>query len=109
MHKNIINHPYLVALSCVGIMVLAFVIQYHKLPPQVPLFFSLPQGDGQIADLWMLIIFPILVLLLTGLHGIYTKTLLKSYPFLQEIIEYISPISSIVLTLIYLKIVFLIT
>jgi hypothetical protein len=48
---------YLISLV---IMIAVFVLKFRTLPPQIPLFYSLPDSDNQIVDTWYIFILPIL-------------------------------------------------
>ncbi|MCX7996320.1 MAG: hypothetical protein N2691_01010 [Patescibacteria group bacterium] len=54
--------PLLYALIAVNlIMALVTGLTYQTLPPQVPLFYTRPWGEEQLADIWMLALVPFLL------------------------------------------------
>ena len=36
------------------LMIAAFILKFSRLPPQVPLYYSQPWGESQLADSWMI-------------------------------------------------------
>lgn len=43
------------------IMGIAFGVGFFRLPPQIPIYYSRPWGEDQLADLWFIVIIPILM------------------------------------------------
>ena len=103
------HNPLVVAIVSISIMVAFFLIFYKDLPPQVPLFFSLKEGDTQIGDLWMMIIFPVLTLLFLSFHELLSRTLFRDDMFIKTLLRYSSIVSSILFCLICIKIILLIS
>ncbi|MDD3532305.1 MAG: hypothetical protein PHR64_00545 [Candidatus Shapirobacteria bacterium] len=59
-----------IALGLILIMLGLFFIFYQKLPPQVPLFYSRPWGEAQLASPWFLLALPLLSLFVVALNFI---------------------------------------
>ncbi len=91
------------------IMILAFLLQYGKLPPQIPLFYSRPWGEDQLADVWMIFLLPVIMNMFYVLnHFLYSKyfnpnNFIKKVMFYSDIFIIVSIIG------IFLKILFLIS
>lgn len=83
--------------------------KFKRLPPQIPLFYSRPEGDQQIADFFWLFLPPFLVLLLVVINNFIGKTFFKDNLFIDKLISYVNLIVIILLTFIFLRIIFLIT
>lgn len=58
LNKNwVINICTKLSLLLVAVQVIAIVISWKKLPPMVPLWYSLPWGDGQLASpIWLTVL-----------------------------------------------------
>ncbi len=56
---------------------------YLFLPPLVPLFYSLPTGDEQLANKWLLFLLPLIMLVLTFIAALIDKKM----EFADEIIS----------------------
>ncbi len=87
------------------LMVGAFIFTYQHLPPQVPIFYSHVWGEDQLADLWMLVIFPVFLNGLYVLNRILQKKIFPDNRLIISIIKYLNLFLIISLPLIFLKIV----
>lgn len=91
------------------IMVLAFLLQYDKLPPQVPLFYSRLWGEDQLADVWMIFLLPFILNTFYVLnHFLYSKYF-NPNNFIKKIMFYVDIFIIVSVTGIFLKILFLIS
>lgn len=91
------------------VMAAAFAWAYRTLPEQIPIFYSKPWGESQIADVWYIFLLPII------LHGAYfvnssfAHRYLKEEETLVKLVEYTNLFFIIGFTGVYLKILFLVS
>jgi len=91
------------------LMVGLFVLKINSLPPQIPLFYSKLIGESQLADLWMIIILPIILDLFFYLNNyIYTR-FFSGNEFVKKVINYLNLFLIITITLIFVRIIFFIS
>ena len=91
------------------LMVAAFGIQFTKLPPQIPLFYSQLWGESQLADLWYIALIPIFLHVLVFLNSYIYRRFFWQDHTVKNIIKYMNFIVIGSFTAIFLKIVFLIS
>lgn len=90
-------------------MVLVFIARWKTLPPQIPLFYSRPQGEQQLADTWMIFLIPILLDFIYFLNNyLYQKFFFDNF-LVKKIFDFLTVFLSIGFTLIFIKIIFLIS
>ena len=75
------------------------------LPPRLPLFYSLPWGDGQLATHQQFLIIPASISLITLLNLIISWQLHPSQSFFKKALLLSSIIVSFILTITFIKIV----
>lgn len=100
---------YTVLLGIVSALVLTLtlVISLPFLPSQLPLFYSLPWGTQQLSTHSQLFILPSLILLLTLLNLMISKSLHSVQKLLKQILAYSTLLISFLLLLTALKILFI--
>lgn len=57
----------------IAIMIGLFVLSYQHLPPETPLFYSLPESDNQIAPMWLILLLPVIETFLVMVNSIVKK------------------------------------
>lgn len=77
------------------------------LPPKLPLFYSLAWGDAQLANHQQLLIIPGLISLVALFNLIISWQLHNSQAFFKKTLIFISLLVSLILTITFLKIVFI--
>jgi len=100
--------PILYIASCV-IMLLLLAVGYVRLPPQIPLFYSLPNGTDQVVDTWLIILVPIVSLLCIILNTLITTRLIERSDFIDNIVRIVNITGIIMTTYIFIKIIHLVT
>jgi len=83
--------------------------KFNSLPPQVPLYYSLPWGGSQLAQASLLFIFPTISLILLLINHIFAISLIKTSLLLSRILLAISLIFSFLSLVDIFHIVYLIT
>jgi len=91
------------------VMVITFFFKLSKLPPEIPLFYSRAAGDAQIADWWMIFLLPLLMNLLFYANTFVYKRFFLGNEFVEKVIYYFKLLLISAFTLIFVKIIFLVT
>lgn len=91
------------------VILLIFLFKFNNLPPQIPLFYSKPPGEDRLVDAWFIIVLPVMMNLLFLLNKYFFLHYFKEDGFIQKIIYYLNLFLIISFTLIFAKIIFLIT
>lgn len=100
-----INFWLLVALIIAFSMVAFVLISAKFLPPKLPLFYSLPWGEKQLANKQQLLIIPALIFLVTLCNLIFSWQLHPQQVFFKKILLFSSMLISLILTITFLKII----
>jgi len=95
-------------LSANFLMILAFLFKFNHLPPQIPLFYSKPTGESQLAEWWFIFVLPLILDCLYLLNFLIYKKFFFENQFVNFFIYYFKLFLIIVFTVIFLKIIFLI-
>lgn len=90
-------------------MILAVLFKFTSLPPQIPLFYSRPDGEAQLGEWWFIFLIPLLMNLLYILNVYLQKKFFSDNAFVIRFLYYFKLFVVIVLTIIFLKIIFLVT
>ena len=96
-------------LSANILMALSVVFKFSTLPPQIPLFYSLPQGEFQLTELWFIILLPVLMNGFFLLNTLVYQTFFEGNEFVATFSFYFKIFIILSFTTIFLKIIFLIT
>jgi len=91
------------------VSLLIIILKWKKLPPEVPLFYSLPWGEEQLADPLQLLILPFSSLVAFTLNFFLASIFLEKEPWLCRILILTSTVFSFLSMLTLIKIIFLIT
>ena len=96
-------------LSANLLMIATFILKFKTLPPQIPLYFSKLWGEGQLADLWMIFIIPIFMNILFFSNQYIFNRFYSENTFIKNIFYYLNLFLIIAFTLIFVKIIFIIS
>lgn len=99
----------LMLLSANILMFLTFLFKSGTLPPQIPLFYSRPQGEFQLTEWWYIFLIPVLMNGLFFLNTFLYAKFFEGNDFVKIFIRYFKIFLIVSFSLIYLKIIFLIT
>ncbi len=102
-HSWVTTVPILLALF----ITLFIAIFANFLPPKIPLFYSLPWGDSQLGSKEQLLILPAIIVLITLSNLIISWQLHPSQFFFKKILIFSSMLISLILTITFIKIVFI--
>jgi hypothetical protein len=91
------------------LMVGIFAIDYGNFPPQIPLFYSKPWGEDQLAEVWMIFLLPVLLDIFVIGNYFIVKKIFSGDPYVKKLLSYVNIFLVVVVFLIYLKIFLLIS
>jgi hypothetical protein len=80
-----IKKPFWVGIAIILIAVAAIAVFWSKLPPQIPLFFSKPRGETQLAPTYMIFIPLGISLILLFINSIFSQAL-NNFSLLRQMI-----------------------
>lgn len=93
--------PLLISILMVGLI----LILSRSLPPRLPLFYSLPWGENELAQNLQLLIIPAIIALVTLSNLIISWQLHSSQAFFKKILLFSSILVSLILSITFFKIV----
>ncbi len=105
--KFIKNVPFVYGIS-VLIMACVLFITYRSLPPEVPLFYSLPLASSQVVDVWYLALLPIISLILILFNLLILKRFALNEPLGISILYVANMFIIVMTTYIFVRIIFLV-
>ncbi len=91
------------------LMAAVFLLRFSYLPPQVPLFYSMPWGEQQLADSWTILLLPLFLNLLFLFNNFICRRYFLGNSLVQKIFNVLNILLSVSLTLIFVRIILLIT
>lgn len=91
------------------VMIGVLLLRFNHLPPQIPLYFSKPWGEDQLVDNWMIFLLPVLLDILYFANVSLVKRYFKENELVKKIIQYLNVFLMIAFTLIFIKIISLVT
>lgn len=106
IHRIRVFYPLIAANILMGVFL---ALKFSILPPQIPLFYSRPTGDGQLADTWMILILPILMNILLFLNLFFYRRYFEGNQLVQRIFQYLNLFLVVGFTLIFIKIILVVT
>jgi len=91
------------------VMAALFAWKYQYFPEQIPLFYSRPWGEAQIVDYWYIALLPVLMHVFYLINGILSKRFFGNQKIPQKIFTISTFISIGLFSLIFIRIVLLVT
>lgn len=91
------------------IMAGTFALRYASFPPQIPLFYSHQAGEEQLGEWWMIFLLPFFLNVFVLLNKLIYKKFFSKNTFVSKIIYYLNLFLIFAITLIFLKIVLLVS
>jgi len=92
-----------------ALMIATFLLRFARLPPQTPLFYSRLWGEDQLADTWLIFLLPVFLNLLFFLNNYLFQKFFSDNEFIKKIFYYLNLFLIFSFTLIFIKIIFLIS
>lgn len=87
------------------LMTIFIIISTKLLPPKLPLFYSLPWGEKQLANHSTVLIIPAIITLVTLSNLIISWQLHPQQAFFKNILLFSTMLISLILTITFLKVV----
>lgn len=94
---------------CNFLSLLVLLLKWNSLPPQLPLFYSLPWGEAQLGSPSQLLILPTASLFIFGLNSLFASSFLDKEPLISKMLLWIAFLNSLLATITLIKIIFLIS
>jgi len=91
------------------LMVATFLLKFKTMPPQIPLFYSQLWGESQLADSWVIFILPIFLNLLFFINKYIFNKFYAENIFIKNIFYYLNVFLIIGFTLIFIKIIVIVS
>lgn len=91
------------------IMIATLAWRFPLLPPQIPLFYSEIWGENQLVDLWMIAVIPFLLHVFFFANSFIYQRFFWQNHTIKHIMNTVNYVLTIIFTIIFLKIIFLIT
>lgn len=92
-----------------ALIIVTFLLRFSRLPPQSPLFYSRPWGEDQLVDTWLIFLLPIFLNLLFFLNNYLLKKIYSNNDLIKNIFYYLNLFLILSFTLIFIKIIFLVS
>lgn len=92
-----------------ALMIVTFILKYSRLPPQIPLFYSQLWGESQLADLWVIFALPVFMNILFFINQYIFNRFYSENVFIKNIFYYLNLFLIIGFTLIFIKIIFIVS
>ena len=102
----VLKNFFIYSLSINVLAIASVLIGRSFLPPQVPLYYGLPEGEGQLSDSLGLVIPGTVSLLILTVNFILIKMLKEDY--LKKILATVSLVASVFAIITTIKIIFLV-
>lgn len=91
------------------LMGITFTLKLNTLPPQIPLFYSRPWGESQLADTWMIFLIPLVLNLLYMTNGYLYKKIFFGNDLIKRIFSYLNLLLIVGFTFIFVRIILLVS
>lgn len=97
------------ALPAAAILIFTFSILFflRSMPSRLPLFYSLPWGEKELAEHWQFFVLPASLALVTLLNLAIFHHLHQQQTFFKKILVVTTILSTLILTITFIKIIFL--
>jgi len=91
------------------IAAIGLVFRWSQIPPQLPLFYSLPTGEDQLVEWWMIFLLPLLMNGLVVLNLVIASRISIQNVFAQSLLRYANYAVMFLCTYVFLRIIFMVT
>ncbi len=86
-----------------------YLLRMHTIPPQIPLLFSLPVGEDQLVEWWMIFVLPIIMNILVIFNTFIYNRFFFQQPFVRSLFRYTNIAIIGMCTYIFVRIIFLVS
>lgn len=104
MFKKITKTGSLVVFSLI-VEVFFFLLKLNVLPPEIPLFYSKPQGQEVIAPLYAIFLIPFAAFIALSINLVVKRVFFRENEFIDIVIGWINNIIIVLSTGFFLKII----
>lgn len=103
--------PRTIVVYIASLIVMAAVtaFRFNRLPPEIPLLYSLPASSSQVVDIWFVAVIPFMALLSIITNNYVSKKMFKEDVFVRRITYAANMTIIIFFTYIYIKIIILVS
>jgi len=91
--------------GCNLAMAVVFAIKFASMPPQIPLFYSKPWGEEQLADFWMIFLLPVLANGFFFINNYLVGRFFNGNSFAGKLIDFVNVFLILTFTLVFIKII----
>lgn len=89
-----------------GAMIAVFILKLNRLPPEIPIFYSKPDGADVLAPWYAIFILPFIMFFSIGINAVIFRLFHKENDFVSAIFYWTNILIIVFSTLIFLKIIF---
>jgi len=104
-----LNQTVKIQILLILVLLVIFIFKINGLPPQVPLFYSKPEGDDQIVDSFMMFLLPFFSFLFVIVNNFIFIKYFSENKLVATVIYYVNMLVILLTSFIFLRILFLIT
>ena len=91
------------------IQLAAYLLKMRTIPPQIPLFYSLPVGEDQLVEWWMIFLIPILMNSLCIFNTFVYNTYFSRESFERSVLRFVNVTVIGICTYLFVHIIFLVS
>lgn len=106
--RKILSRPFVLYIISLAVMAGFFALSFQRLPPRVPLFFSLPFGNDQIVLVQFIFLLPVLSFLSILFNNIVSRYILEDSEFVNNVTGVVNMTVVVTYAYIFIKILHLI-
>lgn len=104
-----LNQTLKIQFLAILILLVIFIFKFNRLPPQIPLLYSKPEGDEQLVDSFMIFLLPFFSTCIIIINTFIYNQYFTNNIFLETVLYYVNLLVSLFTALFFLRILFLVT
>lgn len=105
--EDSIKKPFFVGLGSLITTLFFLAFFWPSLPPEIPLFYSRPWGEAQLAPAYFIAIPPVLAVLFLFANSLFAQTL-DNYPLIRKLLVFGSATACVLSAITVLRIILLV-
>ena len=91
------------------VQIAVYIFRMKTIPPQIPLFYSLPMGEDQLVEWWMIFLIPILMNCLSIANSAIYNSFFQRKDFEKSLLQYTNIALIGICTYLFVRIIFLVS
>ena len=91
------------------VQIAVYIFRMKTIPPQIPLFYSLPTGEDQLVEWWMIFLIPILMNCLFIANLVIYNSFFHRKDFERSLFRYANIVLIGICTYLFIRIIFLVS